>query len=123
LLVILGEGGGGAGCGCCCRLMMMHLLSLPQDARRGAARLRPQRVLADSPPNPPPAHPAGRPTPDEEELTYGPDAWRHLEALEARAVGSIVTRKPVGPRDAEVAANARSRSAKLRVFERAGGQA
>lgn len=61
---------------------------------------------------------AGRPTPAEEHLTRGPDSHVWLDALEARAVGQVVTRKPVSPQDDEVAANARCRSAKLRVFEK-----
>ena len=64
---------------------------------------------------------AGRPTPDEEALTHGPDGALRLEAMRAAALGAVVTRRPVGPADDEVAANARARSAKLRVFERFGG--
>lgn len=37
---------------------------------------------------------------------------------EKRAIGELVTRKPIEASDAEVAANPRSRSAKLRVFEK-----
>jgi MraW methylase family len=43
------------------------------------------------------------------------------DALAAAALGSLVTRRPIVPSAAEVEANPRSRSAKLRVFERAGG--
>ncbi len=64
---------------------------------------------------------AGKPTPAEEALTRGPHAAEQLDALEARAVGSVVTRKPVVPGEEEIKANPRSRSAKLRVFQRAGG--
>jgi len=61
---------------------------------------------------------AGKPTPEEEHLTYGPDKYQFLDELEARAVGTLVTRKPVMATDAEAAMNPRSRSAKLRVLER-----
>jgi hypothetical protein len=44
-----------------------------------------------------------------------------LDDLAAAAVGSIVTRKALTPTAAETAANPRSRSAKLRVFQKAGG--
>ncbi|KAF6246279.1 MraW methylase family-domain-containing protein [Scenedesmus sp. NREL 46B-D3] len=66
---------------------------------------------------------AGRPTPEQEALVSGPDGWRVLDSLAAAAQGSLVTRKPLLAGPAEVAANARSRSAKLRVFEKAGGPA
>lgn len=60
---------------------------------------------------------AGRPTPEEEHLTYGGlEAYSMLEKMRAEAKGVIVTRKPVVPSEAEVAHNSRSRSAKLRVF-------
>jgi len=65
---------------------------------------------------------AGRPTPDDEALTYGADGMVQLEALRAAAVGEVVTRRPLVAADAEVALNPRSRSAKLRVFEKAGGE-
>lgn len=45
-----------------------------------------------------------------------------LDQLAAAATGSVVTRKAVTPTDAETAANPRSRSAKLRVFQKAGGE-
>lgn len=38
---------------------------------------------------------------------------------QARAIGRVLTRKPELPSKAECAANPRSRSAKLRVFEKA----
>jgi hypothetical protein len=44
-----------------------------------------------------------------------------LVDLAAAAVGSIVTRKALTPTAAETAANPRSRSAKLRVLQKAGG--
>lgn len=44
-----------------------------------------------------------------------------MDQLAAAAVGSIVTRKALTPTQAEMAANPRSRSAKLRVFQKAGG--
>jgi hypothetical protein len=53
----------------------------------------------------------------------GPDGWRVLDSLAAAAQGRLVTRKPLLAAPAEVEANARSRSAKLRVFEKAGGAA
>jgi hypothetical protein len=53
----------------------------------------------------------------------GPDGWRVLDSLAAAAHGRLITRKPLLAGPAEVEANARSRSAKLRVFEKAGGQA
>lgn len=53
----------------------------------------------------------------------GPHGAEVLDALRVGALGSLVSRKPVIPGASEVAANPRSRSAKLRVFERAGGPA
>lgn len=53
----------------------------------------------------------------------GPDGWRVLDNLAAAAQGRIITRKPVVAGPEEVAANPRSRSAKLRVFEKSGGPA
>jgi hypothetical protein len=44
--------------------------------------------------------------------------FEFLESLEARALGRVVTRKPVLASEGEVQANPRSRSAKLRVLER-----
>jgi len=61
---------------------------------------------------------AGRPTPDQEHLTYGDGKYDFLDALEAAAVGVLVTRKPLTAAPDEVAVNARSRSAKLRVLQR-----
>ncbi|WIA35005.1 hypothetical protein OEZ86_003501 [Tetradesmus obliquus] len=66
---------------------------------------------------------AGRPTPEQEALVSGPDGWRVLDSLAAAAQGRLITRKPLPAGPEEVAANPRSRSAKLRVFERAGGPA
>ncbi len=65
---------------------------------------------------------AGRPTPDDELLTYGAGGLEKLEQLRAAAVGEVVTRKPLVGGDGEVAANPRARSAKLRVFERFGAE-
>jgi 16S rRNA C1402 N4-methylase RsmH len=59
----------------------------------------------------------------QEALVSGPDGWRVLDSLAAAAQGRLVTRKPLLAGPAEVEANARSRSAKLRVFEKAGGPA
>eukprot|EP00879_Flechtneria_rotunda_P022927 GHRR01024233.1.p1 GENE.GHRR01024233.1~~GHRR01024233.1.p1 ORF type:complete len:244 (+),score=70.48 GHRR01024233.1:878-1609(+) len=66
---------------------------------------------------------AGRPTPAQEFLVHGLDGWRVLDSLAAAAQGRLVTRKPVLPSEQEIAANPRSRSAKLRVFEKARGEA
>lgn len=57
----------------------------------------------------------------QEALTHGPYGAAVLDDLAAAAVGHIVTRKPVLPSPEEIAANPRSRSAKLRVFQRSGG--
>jgi 16S rRNA (cytosine1402-N4)-methyltransferase len=62
---------------------------------------------------------AGKPTPADEHLTYGAAKYDQLEALAASAVGQVVTRKPLLPSEAEAAGNPRSRSAKLRVFQKA----
>lgn len=59
----------------------------------------------------------------QEALIHGPSGAALLDSLAAAAQGIIVTRKPVLPSDDEIAANPRSRSAKLRVFEKAGGPA
>lgn len=68
------------------------------------------------------ARAAGRPTPEDEADTHGPGGAEALEALRAAAIGEVVLRRPVTAGPEEVAANPRARSAKLRVFERAGGQ-
>lgn len=52
---------------------------------------------------------------------HGADGWRLLDQLSAQAQGYSVTRKPILPNAEEMTANPRSRSAKLRVFQRAGG--
>ena len=57
----------------------------------------------------------------QESQCHGADGWRVLDSLAASATGSIITRKAIKPSETEVAANPRSRSAKLRVFQRAGG--
>jgi hypothetical protein len=59
--------------------------------------------------------------PHQEALLHGAEGWRLLDSLSQAALGRTVTRKPVLPSAEEVAANPRSRSAKLRVFQRAGG--
>ncbi|GAX85076.1 hypothetical protein CEUSTIGMA_g12496.t1 [Chlamydomonas eustigma] len=61
---------------------------------------------------------AGRPTPEEEHLTYGDQKYDYLDALERNAIAILVSRKPVTATEAEIAANPRSRSAKLRIIER-----
>jgi hypothetical protein len=61
---------------------------------------------------------SGKPTPDQEHLTYGEGKYELQDELERNAVAEIVTRKPVIAGEVEVAANARSRSAKLRVIEK-----
>lgn len=66
---------------------------------------------------------AGRPTPEDEELTYSQEGMAQVEAMRAAAVGDIVTRRPLMAGPDETAANPRSRSAKLRVFERFGSGA
>ncbi len=48
---------------------------------------------------------------------------RTFSALKAEGVGEVITRRPVRPAAEEVARNPRSRSARLRVFERAGRRA
>jgi hypothetical protein len=57
----------------------------------------------------------------QEALLHGPGGVALLDSLSAAAVGRSVTRKPVLPSTEEAAANPRSRSAKLRVFQKAGG--
>jgi hypothetical protein len=59
----------------------------------------------------------------QEAQVHGSEGWRVLDQLAAAASGSSVTRKALTPSEAEVAANPRSRSAKLRVFQKAGGPA
>jgi 16S rRNA (cytosine1402-N4)-methyltransferase len=61
---------------------------------------------------------AGKPTPEEEAMTYGPDKYDFLDRLRASAIAKIVTKKPLVADEAEVLGNARSRSAKLRAVER-----
>lgn len=63
------------------------------------------------------ARAAGKPTPEDEANLFGPDKYNFLDELEARAVGKLVTRKPLVASDEEAAQNPRSRSAKLRVLE------
>jgi hypothetical protein len=53
---------------------------------------------------------------------HGAQGWQVLDQLAAAAQGSNVTRRAIAPSEAEMAANPRSRSAKLRVFQKAGGQ-
>ena len=61
---------------------------------------------------------SGRPTPDQEHLTYGELKYKLQDELERNAVANLVTRKPLVAGEEEVAVNARSRSAKLRVLEK-----
>lgn len=60
----------------------------------------------------------GRPTPEDEHRTYGPDKYAFLDELEDSKIAKQVTRKPLEAADDEVKANPRSRSAKLRVIEK-----
>ncbi len=63
-------------------------------------------------------HAAGKTTPADEHLTYGAAKFDMLDALAASAVGVAVTRKPLLPTEEECEGNLRSRSAKLRVFQK-----
>lgn len=60
----------------------------------------------------------GRPTPDEEILLHGPSNFAFYDVLDSRKVADLVTRKPVVPEAEETEANARARSAKLRVLQK-----
>lgn len=60
----------------------------------------------------------GRPTPDDEHRTYGPDKYAFLDELDASKVAKQVTRKPLEALEVEIKGNPRSRSAKLRVVEK-----
>mmetsp|Transcript_4359 Transcript_4359/g.11835 ORF Transcript_4359/g.11835 Transcript_4359/m.11835 type:complete len:412 (+) Transcript_4359:165-1400(+) len=64
----------------------------------------------------------GKPTPEEQHLTYGPGKYEFLDQLEARATCKLVTRKPAVAGEEELQSNPRSRSAKLRVIERKGSE-
>ncbi|KAG2497757.1 hypothetical protein HYH03_004029 [Edaphochlamys debaryana] len=61
---------------------------------------------------------AGRPTPEDEHLTYGEGKYSFLDQLDASKVAELVTRKPVLPSDDETDSNPRARSAKLRVLQK-----
>lgn len=63
---------------------------------------------------------AGRPTAEDEKklVSRGADKFTLLDELEARAVGTLVTRKALVADEAEVAANPRARSTKLRCIEK-----
>lgn len=60
----------------------------------------------------------GRALPSEEEQLYGANKFAFLDQLDARKIGVLVTRKAVAATPQEVEENPRSRSAKLRVFQK-----
>lgn len=63
---------------------------------------------------------AGKPTPLDEHMIYGPDKYAFLDDLEASAVATLVTRKAIKASQCEADENPRSRSAKLRVLQKNG---